>query len=53
MPDTDDIFVTTDMLNGPYHWDQDNLPEDWEGTFSFWSGDGFNEGEEYEKHKAE
>ena len=31
----DDIFVTTDMWNGPYYWNKENLPEEWENIFSF------------------
>ena len=42
----DDIFVTLDMLNGPYYWDQKDLPEEWEDIFSFWnaSNDEYQDG---------
>jgi len=31
----DDIFVATDMWNGPYYWNKEDLPEEWEHIFSF------------------
>ena len=38
---SDDIFVTTDMWNGPYYWNKEELPEKWEDIFSFTIGSEF------------
>ena len=34
-PGIDDIFVTNSMWNGPYYWNREDLPEEWEQIFSF------------------
>ena len=31
----DDIFVRNDVWNGPYYWNKEDLPEEWEHIFSF------------------
>ena len=31
----DDIFVRNDMWNGAYFWNREDLPDEWEGIFSF------------------
>ena len=34
-PGVDDIFVRNDMWSGPYYWNKEDFPEEWEQIFSF------------------
>ena len=34
-PGLDDIFVTNEMWDGPYYWNKEDLPEEWDQIFSF------------------